>query len=139
MSRIELKPCAICGEQAKVVKVVEPKTNGSKAQNIFYYASCTNRDCSNWADEPNEYDSEEAAAKHWNADAILKPCPFCGSQATIRKNESTLINRPKAKKIYFFPSCTNFDCPNYFTALDEDLVEFPSEETASNAWNNDLW
>jgi Lar family restriction alleviation protein len=61
----------------------------------------------------------------------VKPCPFCGSQATVIQHEDDHYNKIQCTTdVYFSISCIGNDCPVEFNVFDSK-----TEEQAIAKWN----
>ena len=62
----------------------------------------------------------------------LKPCPFCGGEANIIKNEHPRLHRPIKNGLYHVECC---EC-NVMIGYDTDYGgQFDTKEEAIKAWN----
>ena len=63
----------------------------------------------------------------------LKPCPFCGGEVSLVKNESPRLHRPARNGNYYI-ECG--ECALLF-GYDEDYGgQFDTEKEATEAWNH---
>lgn len=63
---------------------------------------------------------------------LLKPCPFCGGNASIVKNSFPPRNK------WRHPSCDNNDCPGHIEEQDEQggtNCDYLTDEQAIELWN----
>lgn len=58
------------------------------------------------------------------SDIKLKPCPFCGGKAELRKNEFFRTND------WWYVACSNLNCGIYAETADR-----PTPQEAAKLWN----
>lgn len=57
----------------------------------------------------------------------LKPCPFCGTEAEIRRGCQYDDDGYIKEEVYYFGRCTNIACPKGYT--------YDTHRKAVRAWN----
>lgn len=69
---------------------------------------------------------------------VLKPCPFCGGEATTYGRK--IIGNYKGDREHicedWIVRCTNSECFMSGLLIDAFFDEFPTEEEAIKAWNH---
>lgn len=69
----------------------------------------------------------------------LKPCPFCGGEATTSKYGKIFCtgdkNKPYKYISYFLVGCENEECKGYKGTPDNDPLYIRSKKKAVTIWN----
>ena len=69
---------------------------------------------------------------------VLKPCPFCGGEATTEGRKIIYTYKDYYETTYedWIVRCTNDECFMSGLQVDAFFDKFPTEEEAIKAWNH---